>query len=334
MAWNPDSGLSLTSGAISVTDVEHTSMSIWNEFLAGWFDGSGHVLVGSYMPFPKIDALAFQSMALPPKLEGLYLTVVTSRSGSALRRTWSGNRLMITERTRVDFYFRSTVKTARADGHNAESLVRYGADRLFSVLSSVIAVKPLTYLGIGNIRAQPPVVAVAGVVPMRHLSCSAVYTYPSEETALTVVVGNASPNTYRFKDGYFQIWNPDTQKFHNAIAEGSPPQLALSIPGEPTDAPAGTPAPYRTYRFKDSKGLQLYSADTGLWHTVLTSGTIPDFGVSDGESVDAANPPASSRVYRFRNGVLQLWNPDTARWHTVSSVGSLPQFGISQEGES
>ncbi len=189
MSWNPDSGDPLSNPAINELSVEASAMKLWAEFLGGWFDGQQHMLRGALVDIPQVNGLTFQEMMLDGK-DGLYLQVTTDQQASQKTRLWIDERWMVQEYVKINFWFRALVKSARTDGHNSISLVRWGADTLSSILSSKLLVAPLGRKGMTRFRPQPHKIVTGSTCAMRHLPMSICYTYSLEET-----VGAASPDT-------------------------------------------------------------------------------------------------------------------------------------------
>lgn len=219
MPWNPDSGDPLSAAPVHIAGVEASSMAAWSEFLKGWFDGGTHVLAGAQLKCPETEAIVFQDQALPSNKDGLYLTVAVTRPPKVNRRLWADNKWMMTERAQIDFFFRAQVKAVRPDGHTSRSLVRWGSDVLFAVLSNIAAVTPLSYCGIGGIRCQPGALIVDGQTPMRHLPVTATYTYPSEDLT-TQAIADAVPSWVRGPIGYDEHGRPYEIKI--AVVDGQP----------------------------------------------------------------------------------------------------------------
>jgi hypothetical protein len=164
MAWTPESTAPLGAD-IDVSAVEESSMKLWQEFLAGYFNGAVHF----QMPYPQAS-LSFQQAQLPQPLDGLNLHVVGSTTGKP--RIFPMPRgLTAFQRINWTFFLRASVKAGRADGHNSESLVRWGADALYHVLMSDGQLFPLYRAGILQIRPSPSRPVASLEYAMRSLDC-------------------------------------------------------------------------------------------------------------------------------------------------------------------
>jgi hypothetical protein len=331
MIWNPDAHQPLKSGSISILNVEECATRLLREFLGGWFDGGQHIIAGMAVKFPQAS-LTFQECPLPNPLEGLGIQVSMTRQGRHVRRLWSEDNWMITERCTIDFYVRARVKTARPDGHNSHSLVRWGSDSLFNLFSSIDAVKPLLRRGIGVVRPLRSVLISASDVAMRHVMLAVNFNYPSE-TVPGVIAG--APESYtRFKDGAWQLLNDTTGLWHAVHVEGSPAVLSLSETGEAWDASqADNPVAYG-YRWKDGD-LQLRNADTGLWFSASVLSDPPQTAIdAEGQATNATSIPLATQKWRWKKLTgIQFLNPDTGRYHTVTASGVPPSFSIDTTGE-
>ena len=124
---------------------------------------------------------------------------------------------------------------------------------------------------------------------------------------------------------WIQFYNQDTGAWHSLIATGSLAQPCQDDGTQPTLEPARS---FRrrteaNYRVKDGKWIQLYSTDSGHWHTVISAGIPAQLALDDGVA-----PPSGDRNYRLRDGKgLQIFNSDTGLWHTILSTGTPAQLG-------
>lgn len=276
--WNPDSGLPLTSGSVSVTGVEATSSKLWGEFISGWLDGGTHTLFAASTKMPALTGLIFNDGKFPESMDGLYLQISTEMQSSLKKRLWTADKWMITEHARVVFRFRSLIKTGRSDGHNSASLVRWGSDSLFAILQAIDPVAPLLRKGMGIFRPSRPILSGGGLGTMRQMTLSVCYTYPAESVNTTIV--GADGQFFRFRDGYLELWDDTDSLWHTATAAGTPVYLALSEVGNAETAnlayvPSGTRC-----RLKEGQ-LQLFNADTSLWHALSAIGIPPQFTLSE-----------------------------------------------------
>jgi hypothetical protein len=193
VSWNPDSGDALTSPPITVSEVEKTSNRIWAEWLAGWFDGTTHQLRGVEVQLPSIPVanITFQEMQIAKPMDGLYLQVTLDDSARAKRRFYGGGQWNVLHDVCLHFYFRAFVKAPRADGHNSLSLVRWGSDTLYAILTSNNHCTVLNWLGMMQFRPKPPRLVGGISNPMRAVSLDVRYVYSADENLTSPVVSTS-----------------------------------------------------------------------------------------------------------------------------------------------
>jgi hypothetical protein len=152
MPWTPESGAPL-SGAMSLTGIEESSMKLWAEFLAGYFDGEEHDVMGGPLRFPEAT-IVFQQANHPN--EGLFVHITALNPGSTKTEIGSRGQREARNKTTWNFWVKSLVKKPREDGHNTESLCRLTSDRLYALLMSRDLTLPLNRRGLHSIRPNPP----------------------------------------------------------------------------------------------------------------------------------------------------------------------------------
>lgn len=336
-------------------------MRLWSEFLKGWFDGNAHdIRTNLSQKVPKAESITFQGSAIS-KGEGLTIHVTyDSAAVKPVRRFWSGEKWMFTEKARINFWIRAKVKDARGDGHNSQSLVRWGGDSLFAILSGINTTTALQRRGMSTFRPNRPAVISGGVYAMRQLSLNVTYTYPAEAApelpidagALyqikdgklllgdpdsgawygvtifgvppAIQIGLAdvgSGSQCREQDGYLQFFNDDTQDWGCFLIYGDPPQFTTF---STTDLqPSGQP----TYRLADREGFQVLNIDTGMFHTVGLLGTPAQIALSTAGSVAGFN-------YRIQNGILQYWDYPQESWLNTYLPAGRTELQLSLNFES
>jgi hypothetical protein len=351
--WNPESGDPLTASAISVTAVEETSMKLWHEFLAGYFDGNLHMLRGAYVPFPVANKIHFQEDAIisgESAMDGLYIGVTQERPAKALKRLFPGEIWMVTERVKLSLWFRARVKTPQG-GQNSHSMVRFGSDAAFAILESNLLSKPLSRKGMSSICVKPPILISGGSLPMRQVSLEATYTYALEETVSAPVIGSdiggrvvyiGASRRVRVTDSGFECLGDDGNWYVigvDVLQNGPEVSVNLATLTDPNVAPPLAQPLILGNRLRVKNGvLQYANTTTNTWCSVTTDGDPPQFVLEDtGEAyvpiTVAGTTFALSADLRVRLGQLQSWNPTTSLWHNISMDGDPPQWVMSQTGE-
>ena len=67
--------MSLNAKAVDGLDLEGSALALWQEFLAGYFDGTAHQVGRAAVVFPKA-VLRFQEASLPQPMKGVAISVV------------------------------------------------------------------------------------------------------------------------------------------------------------------------------------------------------------------------------------------------------------------
>lgn len=157
----------MTAPPVSELNVEGTSLALWHEWLAGFFDGASHAIgSNSAVVFPKAE-LRFQQSAgtQPIGAAGVdvVLTVVWLPSPNSRRLEWetvSGARQqMAYVKSAWIFYVRAAVTAAtpgNTPGANAQKLCSDAAAHLAAILGNSKAARPLSQNGIQRLRPDDP----------------------------------------------------------------------------------------------------------------------------------------------------------------------------------
>ena len=184
--------MSLNAKAIDGMDAEGSALALWQEYLAGYFDGGAHLVGRVPVVFPKAS-LRFQEASLPQPLKGLGISVVWVTQVRVERR-WevlTAAELALLpagtsaeqERMQAHCSFLFLVRALTAGtSDNAQQQVQAAAGKLFGLLQNTAATEPLSEKGISKIRPTPARMAFPGDgapgadqgYRLRVLSCRAV----------------------------------------------------------------------------------------------------------------------------------------------------------------
>jgi hypothetical protein len=178
MTWTPESG-ALTKPAVNIVGgVELSSFDIWDEFIAGWFNGAAHVVndAPTSVTFPVIT-VGFQQALVPPTLEGVHLNATMIRKHRSNRKPWGGADSNYEDIT-WKFWLRS--KVVAKNPQKASGQVMLAADKLFLVLNTAVLIRVLTEKGITNVRSDHPRMISDTTHAMRTLDVSAKLLYRSD----------------------------------------------------------------------------------------------------------------------------------------------------------
>ncbi len=183
----------LISSAISELAVESSSLALWREFLALYFDGAGHTVgANTATAFPAAE-LRSQQAAVSQPLGGLAISVVCApRVGGfgqpAVRWDWNAThkRIQICTLPARWWFFLRVRKTNTGTG-NADKLIMTAGELLYGLLRNAKAVQPLEQKGILHLRpTAPELVAKGDEAPenpdndylMRLVCCDGQMRYP------------------------------------------------------------------------------------------------------------------------------------------------------------
>ena len=190
--------MSLNAKAIDGMDAEGSALALWQEYLAGYFDGGAHLVGRASVVFPKAT-LRFQEASLPQPLKGLGISVVWVTQVRVERR-WevlTAAELALLpagtsaeqERMQAHCSFLFLVRAvdppspgSSGAASNAQQQVQVAAGKLFGLLQNTAATEPLSEKGISKIRPTPGRMAFPGDgapgadqgYRLRVLSCRAV----------------------------------------------------------------------------------------------------------------------------------------------------------------
>ena len=131
---------------------------MWQEFLAGYFDGQAHdVGATDGGVFPRVE-LAFQQSTLAQPLDGapapgLAITVVWSETLRKRTSRWENiggaRQELVQEAVAFNFWVRATGPNARRDGKTV-------ADRLYGLLNNSYETLALAQKGLRGVDALTP----------------------------------------------------------------------------------------------------------------------------------------------------------------------------------
>jgi hypothetical protein len=147
MPWTP--GTALSSAAVAFSAVEGNSLTLWKEFLEGWFDGAAHTINATSITFP-VAKTSFQVGNLVQPLDGLAISMVWLRSSKPARRRNTNQRKAFLK-TSWQVWIRSQGVNTGTGGPAV--VVRKASDLLLAVLSDKTATHPLARKGIHHIEA-------------------------------------------------------------------------------------------------------------------------------------------------------------------------------------
>ena len=200
--------MSLNAKAIDGMDAEGSALALWQEYLAGYFDGGAHLVGRASVVFPKAT-LRFQEASLPQPLRGLGISVVWVTQVRVERR-WevlTAAELALLpagtpaeqERMQAHCSFLFLVRAVdppspgssplrqgsggqAGAASNAQQQVQVAAGKLFGLLQNTAATEPLSEKGISKIRPTPGRMAFPGDgapgadqgYRLRVLSCRAI----------------------------------------------------------------------------------------------------------------------------------------------------------------
>lgn len=169
----------LTKPHISELELESSTLALWAEFLAGFFDGDLHdVGANAAVKFPKCT-FSFQQAELPQPMNLPDIALIWSAPSSVEKR-WElvddVVQQMAYTRARFTFMVRAAAKS-NADG-NAKALCIEAAQKLLGLLGNAKATQPLAQLGIRRLRPNTPQSLENALHVMRRLEVGAQLRYP------------------------------------------------------------------------------------------------------------------------------------------------------------
>jgi len=170
--------MSLNSKAVDGLDLEGSALALWQEFLAGYFDGGTHQVGRVTVAFPNA-VLRFQEASLPQPMKGVAISVVWVMP-ARVERYWDTltaaelaampeGTPMEQERGRAQGAFLFLVRTvdppspgSSGAASNAQRQVQAAAGKLFGLLQNTAATEPLSEKGISKIRPTTARMAFPG----------------------------------------------------------------------------------------------------------------------------------------------------------------------------
>ena len=170
--------MSLNAKAVDGLDLEGSALALWQEFLAGYFDGGAHPVGRGAVTFPNA-VLRFQEASLPQPLPGVGISVVWVMPARVERywdtltaaelATMPAGTPVEQERGRAQGAFLFLVRAVdppspgssplrqgyggqAGAASNAQMEVQAAAGKLFGLLQNTAATEPLSEKGISKIR--------------------------------------------------------------------------------------------------------------------------------------------------------------------------------------
>lgn len=173
----------MNAAAIDANALEATSLALWNEWLASYFDGQPHdVGTVEAVDFP-LATLAFQQASLPQPLgetTGLAITLVTSEVTAARWRGWRSAPPVEGVPGRTHHVAHQPAAWnfwVRAAGPNAKAQGGLAADRLHGLINNSAANRALAQKGIQRLIAQPPRAVMDSDYTLRLVSVRGMLRY-------------------------------------------------------------------------------------------------------------------------------------------------------------
>ena len=172
--------VTLTKPSVDANALEASVMALWQEFLAGHFDGQPHAIGATNGVVFPLAELAFQQSALAQPLDtipapGLAITVVWSETLRKRSSRWEnigGARQEIAqEPTAFNFWVRATGPNARRDGKTV-------ADLLYGLLNNSYETRVLAQKGMQCVGALTPRAIQDSDYCLRLLTVTARLRYP------------------------------------------------------------------------------------------------------------------------------------------------------------
>jgi hypothetical protein len=239
----------LTSPAVSITNIEQSTLTLLREFLASYFNGAPHDIgLNLAVSWPQVE-LTFQKSRLPQPLTGTSISAVWVESGRPSRTwEWAGEqrqKVLFIPAT-LQFFVRS--KGQPTSEGNASYAVMHAADLLFLLLSSPNCTQTLAQKGVHHLRPLTPKLLIpAGddLYEMRQLTLRCTLRFPldiaSGETGTLTLSGLPSGESFG------TTWVASDDVFPASVVTeevfGVPSvNLVLSVSGLATGAAFGVPA--------------------------------------------------------------------------------------------
>lgn len=169
----------MTKPHISELELETTTLALWHEFLAGYFNGQAHA-VGANLPapFPKCE-LRFQQSPLEQPMAVPCISLIWA-APSTVRKCWEtvgGTRQHVVHAP-VRFTFLIRAFAAANELGNARQQCTRAAERLAGLLANNAATRPLAQKGIRRLRPGLPQSVQDDKHILRRLDVGATLRYP------------------------------------------------------------------------------------------------------------------------------------------------------------
>ncbi len=180
MKWNTVSDL--TSPAIRAEFIEEDFMSLWHEFLEGYFDGGDHDLNGVSVKFPLIE-IAIQHGRRPTQpLEGNVIAGTWTQGVKPLSYGLTRDTKLFEIPFTLTFWMRSSGSNTGDGGPHVR--IRRLDSILFGLLNNRKNTLPLARKGIRALRCQTPALVTTSPEPMRSVVVSGSILYSITEEAI------------------------------------------------------------------------------------------------------------------------------------------------------
>ena len=151
-------------------------MTLWNKFLAYYFDGQGHTMRPGDVTQVTFPLATIVHQRANHAKSGLFIHLVAVKMGKPrmLHKTATVRRCH--SKVTWTFFVKSLVTTEQ-NGHNSESLCRLAADRLFLLLSDPVQIKPLALNGVLSVRPSFPEIVTSDDWATRSMEVKALISF-------------------------------------------------------------------------------------------------------------------------------------------------------------
>jgi hypothetical protein len=160
----------LTSPVVSVLGgIEQTTLTLWYEFLEGWFDGGVHEIDDTEVTFPLVN-LAFQQGGAVAPMDGISIAF-TWISATRARRSNEGVSKTETIKAHWSVWVRAKGENKGQGG--AAVLSKRTSDLIYALMSNRKATMPLARSGIRHVWSTTPALVSSQESHVRALRVSA-----------------------------------------------------------------------------------------------------------------------------------------------------------------
>ncbi len=184
MKWNTISDL--TTPAIRAQFIEDDFMSLWHEFLEGYFDGGYHEVNGVSVLFPQIEIVIQQGRRPTQPLNGNVIagtwTVGQKPRGYGLTRDTKLFQLPF----EISFWMRSSGSNTGDGG--PQVAIRRLDSIVFGLLNNRKCTLALARKGIRDLRCNSPALVTTSPEPMRFVVVTGMILYSIKEESIVAVV--------------------------------------------------------------------------------------------------------------------------------------------------